>query len=126
MNAITSGIYGGGPFYSGGCAVIDDLKGSGYTTVVAWAVHVKASGDLVFNDPTIVSRGQYVGDSAWPGLLAALKQGATSVNRLLISIGGWEVGDFPNVKALIFPNPGNYPDNPQIVQTPYSIRTSRR
>ena len=114
MNAITSGIYGGGPFYSGGCAVIDDLKGSGFTTVVAWAVHVKASGDLVFNDPTIVSRGQYVGDSAWPGLLAALKQGATSVNRLLISIGGWEVGDFPNVKALIFPNPGNYPDNPQI------------
>ena len=73
MNAITSGIYGGGPFYSGGCAVIDDLKGSGYTTVVAWAVHVKASGDLVFNDPTIVSRGQYVGD--WLGCLALQRGG---------------------------------------------------
>jgi hypothetical protein len=100
-SATVSAIYGGGPFYSGGTAVIDDVKSSGFTTVVAWAVHVQANGDLVFNDPPIVSNGQYVGDPTWPSNLAGLKQGATSVNRLLFSIGGWGVGDFPNIQALI-------------------------
>lgn len=94
-------IYGGGPFYSGGPAVIADLKASGFTTIVAWALHVSATGDLIFNDPTIVSGGNYVGDPGWPGLLAELKQGQTSVNRLVFSIGGWGVGDFPNIQALI-------------------------
>jgi hypothetical protein len=101
MSSITTLIYGGGPFYTGGQAVIDDLKGSGFTTVVAWALHVSSTGDLIFNDPTIVSNGQYVGDPAWPGLLAQLKQGQTSVNRLLFSIGGWGVQDFPNIQSLI-------------------------
>ncbi len=100
MSDLTTSIYGGGPFYSGGEAVIDDLKGSGFTTVVAWAVHVNQNGDLIFNDPTIVSDGKYVGDSGWPSRLANLKQGG-SVNRLLFSIGGWGVQDFPNIQSLI-------------------------
>ena len=58
MNAITSAIYGGGQFYSLGSTVIDDLKGSGFTTVVAWAVHVHHKGGLIFNDPHIVSGGK--------------------------------------------------------------------
>jgi hypothetical protein len=101
MSSITTAIYGGGPFYSGGTSVINDIKGSGFTTVVAWALHVNPSGDLIFNDPTIVSDGAYIGDAGWPELLASLKQGETSVNRLLFSIGGWEVGDFPNIQSLI-------------------------
>lgn len=110
-----SAIYGGGPFYTGGQKVIDDLKNSGFTTVVAWAMHIQANGDLVFNDPTnvLIDNGSYVGDPAWPGLLADLKQGATSVNRLIFSTGGWGVQDFPNLKHLIFPTPSDYPDNPQ-------------
>jgi hypothetical protein len=110
MSSITTAIYGGGPFYSGGAEVIDDLKASGFTTVVCWALHVKADGDLVFNDPTVVSGGAYVGDPDWPARLAALKQGATSVNRLLFSIGGWEVGDFPNIQSLI-ESQGTGPDS---------------
>jgi hypothetical protein len=110
MSTITTAIYGGGPFYSGGTSVIDDLKGSGFTTVVAWALHVSPTGDLIFNDPTIVSGGQYVGDPNWPGLLENLKQGETSVNRLLFSIGGWGVGDFPNIQSLI-QSQGTGPDS---------------
>lgn len=110
MSTITTAIYGGGPFYSGGTPVIDDLKGSGFTTVVAWALHVSPTGDLIFNDPTIVSGGQYVGESDWPELLANLKRGETSVNRLLFSIGGWGVGDFPNIQALI-QSQGTGPDS---------------
>jgi hypothetical protein len=114
MNEIKPAIYGGGPFYTGGHAVIDDLKQSGFYTVVAWAVHVQVNGNLVFNDPIIVQDGKYVGNPEWPVLLAELKQDVTSVKRLLFSIGGWGVQDFPNIKALIFPNPGDYPNNPQI------------
>jgi hypothetical protein len=100
MNQINAAIYGGGPFYSGGQAVVDDLKGSGFTTVIAWSVHVSTNGDLVYNDPTIVSKGQYVGDSGWPGLLANLKQGG-SVNRLLFSVGSGGVEDFHHIQNLI-------------------------
>jgi hypothetical protein len=110
MSTIMTAIYGGGPFYSGGQPVIDDLKASGFTTIVAWALHVNAAGDLIYNDPTIVSGGQYVGDPGWPGLLADLKQGETSVNRLLFSVGGWEAGDFPNIQALI-QSQGTGPDS---------------
>lgn len=94
-------IYCSGALYTGGQGAIDDLKGSGFTTVVAWALHVTANGDLSFNDTPIVQGGQYTGDAAWPGLLDSLKQGATSVTSLGFSVGGWGVGDFNNIKALI-------------------------
>src|SRR5690348_15376509 len=75
-----SAIYGGGPFYSGGQAVMDTLRSSGFTTVVLWAIHVRAdTGDLWLNDIRIISGGQYVGDPAWPARLATLKQAPTSV-----------------------------------------------
>ena len=84
MSPIDAGIYGGGPLYpGGGDGVIADLKASGMTTVVAWAVHVHPNGDLVFNDPLIVSDGAYVGDAGWPADLESLKQSPTSVTRLL-------------------------------------------
>lgn len=101
MGKVTAAIYGGGPFYSGGKEVIDDLKGSGFTTVIAWSVHVSTSGDLIYNDPpAIVSGGSYVGDSKWPGRLADLKKGG-SVNRLLFSVGSGAPGDFQNIQSLI-------------------------
>ncbi len=101
MSAIMTAIYGGGPFYSGGQPVMDDLKSSGFTTVIAWSVHVSATGDLIYNDPTIVSNGAYVGDSSWPAQLASLKQGSTSVDRLLFSVGSGGVQDFHHIQALI-------------------------
>jgi len=101
MSDIITEIYGGGPFYSGGSSVIDDLKSSGFTTVVAWSVHVNTNGDLIYNDPTIVSNGSYVGSSDWPGQLASLKQAPTSVNRLLFSVGAGGVQDFTHIQQLI-------------------------
>src|SRR4051794_41281985 len=70
-----SGVYGGGPFYDGGQTVMDDLRSSGFTTVVLWTIHVNSSsGDLAFNDHVVVSNGQYVGDPGWGGRLRSLKQ----------------------------------------------------
>jgi hypothetical protein len=101
MQATSAAIYADGGLYSGGAGVIDDLKASGFTSVIAWALHVQANGDLSFNDEAIVTGGSYSGTQAWPGLLVGLKQGTTSVSRLSFSVGGWGVGDFPNIKALL-------------------------
>src|SRR3954447_22412735 len=54
-----SGVYGGGPFYQGGQAVMDDLRNSGFTTVMLWSIHVHSNGDLYYNDTLIVSGGTY-------------------------------------------------------------------
>jgi hypothetical protein len=99
---ITTSIYCWSDLYSGGPSVINDLKSSGFTTVIAWALHVDTTGDLIFNDsPVLVSNGSYTDQAAWPEQLADLKQGQTSVNRLLFSIGGWDVSDFANIQQLI-------------------------
>ena len=97
---VTAAIYGGGPLYAGGTAVMDDLRGSGFTAVVAWTLHLSAAGELNFNDQRIVTGGRYVGDPAWPARLAGLKRGG-SVNRLTFSVGSAGVGDFHQLQALI-------------------------
>jgi hypothetical protein len=96
-----SAIYGGGPFYSGGQAVMNTLRSSGFTTVVLWTIHVRANGDLVYNDILVASNGQYVGDSGWPARLATLKQAPTSVNRIELGIGSWGVDDWGTIHSLM-------------------------
>jgi hypothetical protein len=97
-----SAVYGGGPFYSGGQSVMNTLRASGFTTVVLWAIHVHAdTGDLYLNDQLVVSNGQYVGNSAWPGQLKTLKQAPTSVNRIEISVGSAGPDDWGAIASLI-------------------------
>ncbi|GLY99969.1 hypothetical protein Acsp02_72220 [Actinoplanes sp. NBRC 103695] len=97
-----SAIYGGGPFYSGGQPVMDTLRASGFTTVILWAIHVRAdTGDLWLNDIRIVSNGQYVGDPGWPARLATLKQAPTSVNRIEVSVGSAGPDDWGAIATLI-------------------------
>ena len=97
-----SAVYGGGPFYSGGQAVMDTLRSSGFTTVVLWAIHVRAdTGDLWLNDIRIVSGGQYLGDPGWPARLASLKQAPTSVNRIEVSVGSAGPNDWGAIATLI-------------------------
>jgi hypothetical protein len=96
-----SAIYGGGPFYDGGQAVLDDVRASGFTTVILWSIHVHANGDLYYNDTLIVSGGQYVGDGGWPARLKTLKQAPTSVNRIEVSVGSWGVADWEDIDSLM-------------------------
>lgn len=100
--ASTSAVFGGGPFYSGGISVMNDLRASGFTTVILWTIHVDStSGDLILNDQKVVSNGVYVGNSAWPNQLATLKQAPTSVRRIEVGIGSWGVNDFQSIKTLM-------------------------
>ncbi|WNG44824.1 PKD domain-containing protein [Archangium minus] len=96
-----SAVYGGGPFYSGGTAVMDDLRNSGFTTVILWSFHIEDNGDLVYNDIPVVKNGAYIGDPAWPTRLATLKTAPTSVNRIEVSIGAWSVPDFERMARLV-------------------------
>ncbi|RAS66894.1 hypothetical protein C8D87_103233 [Lentzea atacamensis] len=96
-----SAIFGGGPFYSDGQAVMNTLRASGFTTVILWSIHVHPSGDLYYNDVLIVRDGRYVGDAGWPARLRTLKQAPTSVNRIEVSVGAWAVPDWENIAKLI-------------------------
>lgn len=94
-----AGIYCGGPLYQDASA-IEDLKHSGFTTVVAWSVHVDGAGNLSINDDPLVTDGQYTGPAGWPEQLADLKRGG-SVERLIFSVGAGGTSDFTNIDALI-------------------------
>src|SRR5262245_8650423 len=96
-------IFGGGPFgpTGGGQPLMDTLRASGFTTIMIWSIHVDASGNLTLNDTRVVSNGQYVANSAWPGQLATLKQSPTSVDRIEISVGSAGVNDWHNIRDLI-------------------------
>jgi hypothetical protein len=96
-----SAIFGGGPFYQDGQAVMNTLRSSGFTTVILWSIHVHSNGDLYYNDTLIVAGGQYVGDSGWPSRLRTLKQSPTSVNRIEVSVGAWGTGDWEAIDNLI-------------------------
>lgn len=110
-----SAIYGGGPFYSGGNTVIDDLRSSGFTTVMLWSIHVNGNGDLNLNDVPLISNGQYVGSNAdWSTQLQRLRQAPTSVNRVEVSIGAGGTTDFESIHALVNgtgPGSGTGPDS---------------
>ena len=105
MAATHSAIFVGGPIYSGDHPnvqnVVNDLKSSGFTRVICWSVHIGANGDLIYNGPTFVSNGAYVGPVDWPGYLGQLKKAPTSVTSLAFSIGAWGTPDFTNIAALI-------------------------
>jgi hypothetical protein len=96
-----SAIYGGGPFYQDGQAVMDTLRSSGFTTVILWSIHVRDNGDLWYNDDLIVSGGSYVGDAGWPGRLQTLKQAPTSVDRIEVSVGSAGPNDWGTIAALV-------------------------
>lgn len=80
--------------------VIEDLRHSGFTTIVGWPIRVDPAGDLAFDDLPLVRDGRWVGDPAWPGRLADLKDGG-SVTRLSFSVGSGESTDFTHIHALM-------------------------
>ena len=100
--AASSAIFGGGPFYTGGTAVMNALRASGYSTVMLWTLHVdETSGNLIYNDQLVVANGVYVGTAAWTNQLKTLKTAPTSVNRIEWSVASWGVDDFGRLKTLM-------------------------
>ncbi len=100
-----SGIYAGGPVYKNRSYSISELKGSGFTCVVVWTIHIDASGNLNFNaEFPLVQNGSYIGGSTYPnfaGDIASLKTAPTTINRVEFCLAAWGSSTFANIKDLI-------------------------
>ncbi len=90
---------------------ISALKSSGFTTVTLFVVDVETNGDLNFNgDHLIITNGVYMGDSAWPSRLAALRMAPSSINRIEVCTGGAGAQSWVNIKPDRCVNrPGQHP-----------------
>jgi hypothetical protein len=101
--AVTSGIFGGGPFYKDRTVSIPEIKSSGFTEAVVWNIEVKSNGDLNFNGEfPLVSGGVYIGGETYPNFasdMAELKTG--TITRVTFSVGSSNVGDWQDVEALV-------------------------
>jgi hypothetical protein len=97
-----SAIFGREELFTLNSGNISALKSSGFTTMILFVVDVEANGDLNYNgDHLIVTNGVYMGDSAWPSRLAALKTAPTFINRIEVCTGGSGAQSWVNIKNLI-------------------------
>lgn len=100
-----SAIYGGGPFVTGGKTVHDDIKNSGFNTLMIWSVHVAADGTLSLNDTCAVKNGEWQINFpkgkkmvyVWDDLLVE----GSSITRIELSVGAWGTKDFENIRSLM-------------------------
>ncbi len=97
-----SAIYAGGPIYNNRNSSINELRNSGYTTVIVWTIHIEANGDLGFNGEfPLVKNGVYVGNQLYPnfpGDVARLKTAPTSINRVEFGLSSAGSGTFTAVQ----------------------------
>lgn len=101
-NSVSSAAYCQGLFADqGGAAYVEQLKKSGFNTVILALGHPHPQADIYYNRTLIIHKATYVGPPGWPELVASLLKAPTTVNRVLFSIGGADVGDFGNIASLI-------------------------
>lgn len=90
---IETAIYAGGAFANGGTPAVNDIINAGYSTLIMWSVHVHSNGDLILNDPTIVSDGKYVDETMdLPTRLAAVRNKGVKIG-FSVGSGGWQGSD---------------------------------
>lgn len=94
-----SAIYSGGPSYLVS-STLDDLKSSGFNTLIQWSLHIDTNGNLKMNDETLCTSGAYTGQAAWSTQWLSYKSGTSSIKRLEISVGAGGTTDFASIKAL--------------------------
>lgn len=103
-SAQVSAIYAGGPLYYGRDYALDELKSSGFNTVIVWTIHIQPNGDLNFNGEfPLVENGVYVGDLVYPKFpadMAYLKEAPTSIDRVEFGLSAGGSDTYESVKAL--------------------------
>jgi len=76
-------------------------KASGFTTLIAFAMHVDTDGTLELGGGPVCTNGVYVGPTNWNSLVTTAKSPPTTVTRYEVSIGGWLDTSYDNIKSLI-------------------------
>ncbi len=99
-----SAIYAGGPVYHHRDYAIDELRNSGFNTVIVWTIHIQENGDFSFNaEFPIVKSGKYVGHKYHPNFpsdIEKLKTAPTSINRIEFGLSAAESGTFEAVRKF--------------------------
>jgi hypothetical protein len=95
-------MYGRG-LYPGDDTVFDDLRVSGFTTVVLSSFYIHENGDVYSGDSRnpIIHDGKYIGDKEWLRRIASLKQKPGSVSRIEILLEGRWYNQPPNTYDFI-------------------------
>ncbi|PQJ72670.1 DUF7402 domain-containing protein [Polaribacter butkevichii] len=103
--AQVSAVYGGGAIYNSNTS-INELRSSGFNTVIVWTLHIESTGKINFNyDFDLIDNGQYIGGNDpesgnFVNNLARLKQAPTSVNRIEFGIGAAGAQTFNVLKSF--------------------------
>src|SRR5260370_8730855 len=97
---VSTRIYASCALAFGGQPAVDDLKASGYSTVLVWSVHVDAYGSLYLNDTLFVFRGAYK-ETQPMDLPARLAQLRTAGLEVLFSVVPGETSAFPHTATLL-------------------------
>ena len=95
-------MYGRG-IYPGADSIYDDLRLSGFTTVVLSSFYIHENGDVYSGDSRnpIIHDGKYIGDTAWLRRIASLRQKPGSVTRIEILLEGRWFNQAPNTYDFI-------------------------
>jgi hypothetical protein len=90
-------MYGRG-IYPGDDSTFDDLRLSGFTTVVLSSFYIHENGDVYSGDSRnpIIHDGKYIGDKEWLRRIASLRQKPGSVTRIEILLEGRWYNQPPN------------------------------
>lgn len=90
--------------YPGDDTTYEQLKQSGFTTIMLSSFYIRSNGDVFSGDDgknPIIHDGKYVGNKEWLKRVASLKKGNTSVNRIEILLEGRWYNQPPNTFDFI-------------------------
>lgn len=85
--------------YPGDDSTYENLRNSGFTTVILSSFYIRANGDVYSGDDhtnPIIHDGRYVGNKEWLKHVASLKQRSSSVTRIEILLEGRWYNQPPN------------------------------
>jgi len=90
--------------YPGDDSTYQQLKHSGFTTIMLSSFYIRSNGDVYSGDDgknPIIHDGKYVGNKEWLKRVASLKKGNTSVTRIEILLEGRWYNQPPNTFDFI-------------------------
>lgn len=90
--------------YPGDDSTFEQIRNSGFTTLILSSFYIKANGDLYSGDDgknPIIHDGKYVGDKQWLKRVATLKKGNSSISRIEILFEGRWYNQPPNTFDFI-------------------------
>ena len=113
MMKLNFAVYAEGCMYPASASIqpvkttISQLQQSGFKTAILSLFHIgrdyaispkQVMGDIYFNNTPVISKGSYVGDPIWPGLINSMIGG--TVTRVCASVGGGGVMDFETIQKI--------------------------